>query len=460
MGLADLCPEILFQICELFCEHCQGEWYGSRPPPEWWRFFNPHSTLLALSLVCKSIGPIAQRVLHHHFGHGITSYDTTALFCRTISSNPELAKDLRWADLSRLIRSETLEDIVEGWLPNDINKLSRHLLHGGQGIPYVDLLTATILLQAPNLEHLEDQGGSGREACKFLNWDAVVRDGALPPDLKHLCLRSCTYGSIPNRKVWMDLSWDGIGAFIEAFKELESLTVHFPLASGVDERLSFQSLRVLRLYEFYLPAKDFEKLISLMPHLEEFAISRLANFSRSPSPATVPEILQTLAQRNNSLRRLELDISCTHDDVWLLNGLTNLEELEMVLGRNEVTVHRHRGRISKQAFVGIMPPSLRKLHFHSYEMRAFERAKDALMTYISSTCRERPDDQRLRTVHFDVAWKSESWEARQRDIFQQECQEWAKNGTLTFGTGIFNWDIYLHRATRNSAETDQRFTSV
>ena len=167
-------PETLFQICELFCEHCQGKWYKEGPPPEWWGFDNPRNPLLALSLVCKSIKPFAQRVLHHHFGYGQTYHKVIAQFCRTISNNPELAKDLRWADLSSFGRICAPTDVVKGWLPETITKLSRYLLHDQLAIAREDLLATIILLQAPNLERLDDVGKYDRAVFKFLRRDAVI----------------------------------------------------------------------------------------------------------------------------------------------------------------------------------------------------------------------------------------------------------------------------------------------
>lgn len=235
MGLQDLSPEILFQICELFCEHCQGEWYGLRQPPKWWGLVNPRSNLLALSLVCTSIGSVAQQVLHHHFGYDVRHSKSLAQLCRTISNNPELAKSLRWANLSSYGSDEAPLDVVQGWLPETIDKFSHHLLDGGTWIPDKNLLTAIILLQAPNLEKLDDNGCRYKAAFHFLDHDAVIRDRALPPNLKNLRLGTIPYDR--HERVMMDLSWDGLGGFIDTLNKLESLDVWCPLASRIDERL-------------------------------------------------------------------------------------------------------------------------------------------------------------------------------------------------------------------------------
>jgi hypothetical protein len=159
---------------------------------------------------------------------------------------------------------------VKGWLPETITKLSRYLLHDQLAIAREDLLAAIILLQAPNLERLDDVGKYDRAGFKFLRRDAVIQDQALPPNLKHLCLGDPANALYANNMTMMDLSWNGYGAFIDSLEELESLTVYCPVASGVGEPLSFQSLRTLRLYEFHMPRKDFENLISRIPHLEKF----------------------------------------------------------------------------------------------------------------------------------------------------------------------------------------------
>ncbi|RSL64477.1 hypothetical protein CEP54_004720 [Fusarium duplospermum] len=430
MGLQDLCPEILFQICELFCEHCQGggEWFG---------LDDPRKSLLALSLVCKSLGPIAQGVLHHHFGFGETTSKSIAQFCRTISNNPELAKALRWADLSSCMEETAPKDVVEGWLPETIKKFSHHLLDGGNGMRDKALLAAIILLQAPNLEYLEDGKGGCKSAFDVLSHGAVIRYHALPPNLKGLRLGSYTNAANLNDTTMIDLSWDRLGRFINALEKLEALVIHCPLASGVDQRLSFQSLRCLCLREFHMPLADLKNLISRIPNLEQFGIFRLPchNYSM-PTPATGPQILEALAQRNDTVRRLGLDMSCTHDDVKALRELTNLEELTMILGSSDHTPYgsHRRTDISKQALVSIMPPSLRKLHVFVLKKEGFEEASDALLTYIPSTYRQSPDDQRLQMVRIDLTHHPKDWSARQEDIIQQGCQQWANNGTLVFDT--------------------------
>lgn len=107
----------------------------------------------------------------------------------------------------------------------------------------------------------------------MLNHDAVILDRALPSNLKSLCLGRSN--GIADNKIMMDISWDGVGGFIKTFNSLESLTVYCPLASGVDERLSFQSLHTLRLHEFYM----------------QFLGQNTPPNERVSDSATVPEIL-------------------------------------------------------------------------------------------------------------------------------------------------------------------------
>ncbi|RSL80422.1 hypothetical protein CEP51_006591 [Fusarium floridanum] len=435
MGFNRLPPEIIFHICELFCDHCHGSWYENGPPSELFQLEDPYTSLRALSLVCKSIGYIAQRVLHHHFGYTRAGKEAMAKLCRTISSNPELARELRWADLTWWSTGSIVpKDIVGGWLPETINKLSPYLLNGGEGISDDDFLTAIILLQAPNLERLEDNRERLVSAFDRLNHDAVIRDHALPPNLKQLSLGRFVNAYYRFESVAVDLSWEGLGGFINTFKKLESLIIHCPLAEGVDERLSFQSLRALQLHGFKLPLEDFENLISRIPNLETFRFSR-QNFSNvyMLEHPTGPEILGVLAKRNDTLRRLELHISCTHEDVTALKELTNLEELKMGLGASHRRDYSRGMPIGKQYFKSIMPPSLRKLHLMVYKTVTFEEASDALITYISSTYRQSPNDQRLQMVHINLSWHRRDWAAWQEDTIQRGCQLWAKNGTLVFG---------------------------
>ncbi|RSL45590.1 hypothetical protein CEP53_010695 [Fusarium sp. AF-6] len=440
MGFNRLPPEILFHICELFCYHCQGWWYEKEPPPNYYRLKDPYTSLRALSLVCKSIGYIAQRVLHHHFGYALGHNSKYIVqLCRTVSNNPNLARELRWADLSLPDCDTAPEDGVEGWLPETINKLSSHLINGGEGIPDMPLLAAIILLQAPNLKRLEDNRECLDSAFDRLNHDAVIRDHALPPNLKQLRLGAFINVYSSNDSTAVDLSWKGFGGFINTFKKLESLIIYRPLVLGVDKRLSFQSLRALRLHGFQMPLEYFENLISRIPNLKTFGFKQV--FYRNyemPEAATGPEILGVLAKRNDTLRRLELNMSCTHDNVKALLELTKLEELKMGMGAHDPTDYSRGRAIGKQYFKSIMPPSLRKLHLIVYKKKTFEETSDALMTYISSTYRQSPDDQRLQMVHINPPPCS-TWAADQEDAFQQGCQLWTKNGTLVFKHDWSQW---------------------
>ncbi|RTE78614.1 hypothetical protein BHE90_006933 [Fusarium euwallaceae] len=434
MGFNRLPPEILLRICELLCDDCQGWWDGKEPTPVYSFLQDPYTSLRALSLVCKSIGYIAQRVLHRHFGYGLRDDSKSIVqLCRTVSNNPNLARELRWVDLSLPDCDTAPEEVVEGWLPETINKLSHHLVNGGEGIPDMPLLIALILLQAPNIERLEDDRNS-----LHLTFEDVIRDHTLPPRLKQLRLGSSIH--VINDLITVDLSWDRVGGFINNLKELESLIIYCPLASGVDERISFESLRALRLRGFHMPPKDLENLLSRIPNLETFGFNRIYHRNyEMPEPATGPEILRVLVKRNDTLRRLELNMSCTHDNVKALLELTKLEELRMGLGASHRN-HYSRGRaIGKQYFKSIMPPSLRKLHLVVYKTETFEETSDALMTYISSTYRQSPDDQRLQMVHINPPEYSTCWAADQEDAFQQGCQLWAKNGTLVFEHDWTQW---------------------
>ncbi|RMJ15400.1 hypothetical protein CDV36_004928 [Fusarium kuroshium] len=316
MSLTDFSSEILLQICEELCPHCQ-EKHMEIPRPDWWRRDSSRRGLLSLLLVNKKIGAIAQRVLYHHFGYVEKDQnpDDLVRFCLTICAKPELGKCLRWANLS-CSRVEVNYDMTQEYFD--------------RGNPRSALATL-ILLQAPNLERLDDD-------------------------------------------------------VLEEF-------AHFYVGLRARHR---------------------------------------------QDAATVSDICQVLAQRKDTLRRLLLDASCTTDNIDHLRELDNLEELKICAGP---ILERQRGtdRLQPYALASIMPPSLKKLHVKS-KMPGLDRAGEALITYIQSTYRESPDEQKLKHVYFDVYEEPDRTYFPFRGKLERTCRDWIKNGTVVFKVGRFAWD--------------------
>ncbi|KAJ3540258.1 hypothetical protein NM208_g5135 [Fusarium decemcellulare] len=110
VGLKDLQPELIFQICENLCQHCT-EKHIDAPQAELW--------------LNKYIGEIAQKVLFHHVGWLGEKETVLYYLLRTIHVKPDLGKHIRVANLTPV---PILPQIVPGhWLQQVLPKF-RHLL--------------------------------------------------------------------------------------------------------------------------------------------------------------------------------------------------------------------------------------------------------------------------------------------------------------------------------------------
>ncbi|RSM17806.1 hypothetical protein CDV31_003413 [Fusarium ambrosium] len=426
MSLTDFSSEILLQICEELCPHCQ-EKHMEIPRPDWWRRDSSRRGLLSLLLVNKKIGAIAQRVLYHHFGYVEKDQnpDDLVRFCLTICAKPELGKCLRWANLS-CSRAEVNYDMTQGWLMYALNKFHDKMFLDQE---YFDrdnprsALATLILLQAPNLERLDDDGKNGGSFLRMLDWEdgTVIHDDVLPQNLRSVKLGDWCSSFLQHEMYGIDLRDGCLGYLLSSLPKLHTLTIYCPMFLAPDDRVNFQHLRVLRLV------------------LEEFAHFYVGFRARHrQDAATVSDICQVLAQRKDTLRRLLLDASCTTDNIDHLRELDNLEELKICAGP---ILERQRGtdRLQPYALASIMPPSLKKLHVKS-KMPGLDRAGDALITYIQSTYRESPDEQKLKHVYFDV-YEEPAWTYLPfRSKLERRCSDWIKNGTVVFKVARFAWD--------------------
>lgn len=430
--------EIFLQICEELCQHCQ-EKHLAIPRPDRWGTDPGRCALLNLCLVSRDVRAVAQQVLYHHFGY--TDGETSNLdkFCRTICSNPELGKYLRWADLSSF-RAKVDQHEMQGWLRDAIERFSRHLFPSAQRFLKEGpdcALAPLVLLQAPNLERVDDDGKSEGVLFDMLAWEqggAVCE--ALPQRLSTVWLGGWVETLEDNYKFRVDLSMGRLGRTLGSLQGLRSLAIHCPWFSAVDKEVVLQNLRVLRLGEFLMPPGEFERLISCTPLLEEFSFFYLGGpGSNRGDTATIPELLSILAKRKHTLRRLLLDASCTSDDLGGLTMFEHLEELKICAGPLATP---QQNPVRKDALVRALPPSLRKLHVISLDP-GLELAGEALMTYISSTYRASPGEQRLQKVYIDV-YEEPGWRhILFREALEDRCREWAKHGTVVVSERRFPW---------------------
>lgn len=443
MNLTEFSAEILLQICEEFCQHCQ-EKHLKIPRPDWWRRDSSRRALLDLSLVNRKVGAIAQRVLHHHFGYVDKDREPDDLvrFCRTIFDNPELGKCLRWADLS-VSETEIDREVIQGWLPDALEKFSHHMALDAHSLqedwPNCSI-SPLILLQAPNLERIDDDGKNEGTCLCMLDWDAgsVVRDGALPQNLTSVWLGDWISSLEEHDRFGQNLSLWGLGYLLSSLPKLHTLAIYCPVFSSPDERVLFQHLRVLRLGDFLMRRDELERLISCTPMLQEFAhyYFGLPAMFRGDT-ATVSDICEVLTLRKDTLRRVMLDASCTTDDIHALRELDDLEELKIWAGP-ALEPQSELYRLDSQALVRALPPSLQKLHVIS-AYTGLTSAGEALMTYISSTYRESSEQQKLKQVYFDIYEEPARRYSPFKQLLELGCQEWTRHGTVVFSARRFAW---------------------
>ncbi|RSL45591.1 hypothetical protein CEP53_010694 [Fusarium sp. AF-6] len=444
MSLTDFSSEIILQICEELCPHCQ-EKHREIPRPDWWQRDYSRWALLALCHVNKKVGAIAQQVLYHHFGYVEKDRDPDDLvrFCRTICANPELGKYLRWADLS-YSRVEVDCEMTRGWLMDALDKFHEKMFldqdYFDSGNPR-SALAALILLQAPNLERFDDDGKNDGSFLRMMDWEdgIVIHDDVLPQNLRSVKLGDWCSSFREHEMYGIDLRDGCLGYLLSSLPKLHTLTIYCPMFLAPDDRVNFQHLRVLRLGEFLMNREEFERLISYTPVLQEFAHFYVGLRARHrQDAATVSDICQVLAQRTDTLRRLLLDASCTTDNIDHLRELDNLEELKICAGP---ILERQRGtdRLQPYALASILPPSLKKLHVIS-KMPGLDRAGEALITYIQLTYRESPDEQKLKHVYFDVYEEPDRTYFPFKRKLERTCRDWMKHGTVVFSVGRFAWD--------------------
>ncbi|KAL2693673.1 hypothetical protein Neosp_000234 [[Neocosmospora] mangrovei] len=444
MSFTQCSTEILLQICEGFCQHCQ-EKHLRIPRPDWFQRDSSRQALLNLSLVDRRIGAIAQQILHHHFGYVDRDRrrDDIFKFCRTIYNNPELGKCLRWANLSVFGAGRIYREVIQDWLPDALEKVGHHLALDVQ-VALEDCpncaMPPLILLNAPKIERVDDDGKNQGSFFSMLAWHTgtVVHDGALPKNLNSVQLGGWVSSFQEHDEFYLDLSFWGLGYLLSSLQKLHTLTIYCPGFEAKDDRVLFQHLRVLRLGEFLMLREDFQRLISCTPLLEEFAHFYFGQSAEVRGHiATIPEICRILRQRKKTLRRLMLDASCTVDNLDHLRRLENLEELKIWAGPS-LTPQPESDRIPNQALMNALPPSLQKLHVKA-KTPGLDMAGEALMTYISSTYRRSRDEQKLKQVYFDVYEEPARRYIPFKKTLEKRCQEWIKHGTVVFSVRRFAW---------------------
>ncbi|KAF5009395.1 hypothetical protein FDECE_4386 [Fusarium decemcellulare] len=456
MGLKDLQPELIYQICENLCQHCT-EKHIDAPQAELWRM-TPEAklgrqTLLSLCLVNKDIGEIAQKVLFHHVGWLGEKETVLYYLLRTIHAKPDLGKHIRVANLTPV---PILPQIFPGhWLQQVFPKF-RHLLSldfllqnfnidaGDNGDTISNAIPVVILLQAPHLEHLCVTGLQDWVLFDQLDKEVVLREKLLPQDLKTLYVSK--YGRIyPGgaEQMKLDLSPAGLGEYISSFKRLHTLTLCNPRGSTITDSLSIENLRTLRLSDVQLTEAQLRTLLSTTRCLREFVFHEIMNRGTPVEPPVNPqEIFEILASKNDTLRRLVLNTWTYTGPLTMGRKLTNLEELRInhPVFCDILNLARNRRQLDEERLVGFLPPSIRTLHLDASGLGT-KWMEEALAKYIMSTYNPSPDEQKLKKVILNfkmrVSYAPERPSSPADDpviyfdtFLRGKCARWFENGTM------------------------------
>ncbi|KAF5659079.1 hypothetical protein FHETE_9574 [Fusarium heterosporum] len=483
MGFQDLPTEILYQIFELFCQHC-AEKHLATPRHDTWHTVQEikvsRRCLINLSVTCTRWGHVAQNVLHHHFGFLETTYEQHIGFCRTISQNQELGQQLRVAKLRR-IATFLNATLVENWITEPLTKYSEFISYPGSVfdmdfLTWEDYIAPLILLQTPNLEHADIHGYFDWALFSDFNIRNVVQARALPRNLKTLSVGRQTKMrySEPEPVVQICDAKNIMTIVFSAFEHLQMLTVSNPHIHLLFTPPPFQNLRSLRLFNAHIREQDkLQILIDAAISLEEFVFWEKDQIEIAPLGRLTPRgVFEALTSRKETLKRVVLRMNATpvpfQDSRELvhpthladLSQLTNLEELRMNMGMlcNGPELSRRHLMLSDKALIGVFPPSLRTLCI-DIAVLEFSCFGSALRAYAMSTCNEQPDQQRLEQliVHttsvmpgshewLNTVAPSERCLKAMRDVM---AGEWEENSQLIVTQEQLQWHSCTERGTKS-----------
>ncbi|EWY97768.1 hypothetical protein FOYG_02533 [Fusarium oxysporum NRRL 32931] len=328
--------EILYQIFEYFCLHCQEKHSVSHEQILHNKTDKSRRALLSLSRTCKNWGCIAQNVLHHYFKH--SDDRRQILFCRTICENPELGERLQVASLHR---SAGIDHhlFAQLWFKESMARYI-HLL--GQGplklhsctVSWGDYIAPIILLRAPNLKHLVVHGPYNPSIFEEFSMEAVLRNRALPQKLESLSVGqqeiSCLWHLEP--RVRTDL--DALGGFLMRLENLETLSISRPNLERLPEKLPLQKLRRLRIGNACLSKDTLQRLINSTGSLEEFVYREIEDAAESTVTrlVTSQEIFEMLIPMRVRLKRVVLRMYSSERPPTALAQLVNLQQLRINAG--------------------------------------------------------------------------------------------------------------------------------
>ncbi|KAF4991965.1 hypothetical protein FGRMN_7519 [Fusarium graminum] len=390
-NLQNLPPDITYMICETLCQHCidsPTEWSprhinGSTPDERLSR-----QTLFNLSLVCKNWGYIAQKFLYHHFGVVETTLIAEILFCRTISQNPDLARQVKSVKLRHIDTTDNASPI-EKWIIQPLNRFSALLNFPGSTFDpetsnWESFVAPLILLQPPNLRRLDATDEEDWLIFDHFDNSAVVREQALPLHIKFLRI-----GYVYDRRDQMefpdgpDLSPDRIGGILPALKNLYQICLYNPVGGTIQDLPQLQNFSRLALVNAALERKDLQNILEATTRLENFMFRSLIRRSNVTLLST-EEICEVLALRKNTLRTLDIYTLYPSERFTAASRLTNVTSMD-ITAQSIWAPTQDEPVMDEHALIAAFPPSLECIRFiinHSYGRGMIE----AIINYIDSTC--------------------------------------------------------------------------
>ncbi|KAJ4268824.1 hypothetical protein NW762_002894 [Fusarium torreyae] len=434
MNLQDLLPELIIQICELLCQHC-AEDHIKWPRHEWWPDESEprilRHALLNLSLLCKSWGAIAQKVLHHNFGFLDQDPVAQVLFCRTISENPELAKQLKHAKLYHI---ETAFDkaLAQSWITDVLKKFSTFLTLDTETSRWEEFIAPLILLQVPNLKHLVAEGTGDWMLFEKFNIQAVIREHALPRHIQALNIGKI-FSKHDETLYPVGLSNHGFAGILPAFDDLRHIAIWHPGREPIQHPLAFQNIRTLCFGNASLSRRQLHSLVSATGPLEDFVYG---GRTYHPDAVSGEEVFEILALRKDTLKAAKV---VTHKTTKCFAAASQLTNLEILTLEYDTFWQPSPGntQLDDQALVGAFPASLEGIQisvFHEH----LEGMREALINYILSTCAESREEQKLKSVILFIYGKAEDPQTPDADSLdaivkyhggfsKKTCQKFLKN---------------------------------
>ncbi|KAF5530404.1 hypothetical protein FNAPI_13564 [Fusarium napiforme] len=451
--------EILYQIFEHFCLHCQDKHSVSHEHIISNKKDEDRPALINLSRTCKSWGCVAQNILHHYFKHSDDLRQI--LFCRTICENPELSKQLQVAILGLHV-GVNQEFSKERWFKESMARYMclfgiKPLYLQSSVVSLGEFIAPIILLRATNLKHLVVHGLYNPIIFQRFCMEAVIRNKALSQKLESLSVGQQEISSIWDLSPQIQTYLHALGGLLIMLENLQTLSISRPKFGSLPEKLPLQKLRRLRIGNACMSKSGLQSLINNTGKLEEFVYREVDDTGWSQTArtrlVTSQEIFEMLLPMKDTLKRVVLKMYSSERPPTAMAQLVKLQQLRVNAGVlcDISTLRRNTQDLAKDALLNVFPPNLQTLCLDHSHTDA-PRYREALGSYISSTYREPPQEHKLREVilHFiDKAYPNPApWvmpvvrptNAEEEESLRAECGSlWLGNGCITTTVAPFSW---------------------